>query len=48
LAESVRYRGLNGAEILIVRDIYKGWWDNYKDNNRMDKNPLEDTSYRWF
>jgi len=48
LAESVRYRGLNGDEILIVRDIYKGWWDNYKDNNRMDKYPLEDTSYRWF
>jgi len=48
LTESVRYRGLNGDEILIVRDIYKGWWDNFKDNNRMDNNPLEDTSYRWF
>jgi len=45
LTESVRYRGLKGDEILVVRDIYKDWWDNNKD---MDKNPLEETSYRWF
>jgi hypothetical protein len=48
LAESVRYRGLKGDEILVVRDIYKDWWYNNKDIDRMDKNPLENTSYRWF
>ena len=45
LAESIRYKGLKGDEILVVRDIYKDWWDNNKD---MDKNPLEETFYRWF
>lgn len=48
LAESERYKGLNGDEILIVRDIYKNWWDNYKDGDWNDTNPLEETSYRWF
>jgi hypothetical protein len=48
LAESERYKGLNGDEILIVRDIYKNWWDNFKDNDWKDINPLGETSYRWF
>ena len=48
LAESERYKGLKGDEILLVRDVYEDWWDNYKDNDWMNKNPLEDTSYRWF
>ena len=48
LAESVRYKGLKGDKILIVRDIYKDWWDNYKDNEWKNENPLEETSYRWF
>ena len=48
LTESERYKGLKGKEILIVRDIYKNWWNNFKDKNWKDKNPLEDTSFRWF
>lgn len=48
LAESERYKGLKGGEILLVRNIYKIWWDNYKDGDWNDTNPLEETSYRWF
>jgi hypothetical protein len=48
LAESVRFKGLKGDGILIVRDIYKSWWDNFKESNWKDKNPLEGTFYRWF
>ena len=46
--ESERYKGLNGNEILIVRDFYKDWWNNLKDKDWENKNPLEGTSYRWF
>lgn len=46
--ENEKYKGLTSGEILIVRDIYKNWWDNYKDGDWNDKNPLENTSYRWF
>jgi hypothetical protein len=48
LTESERFKGLKCIEILIVRDIYKDWWDNFKDDEWQDKNPLEETSYRWF
>ena len=48
LAESIRYKGLKSDKILIVRDIYKNWWNNFKDSEWKDKNPLEDTYYRWF
>ena len=48
LAESERYKGLKGGEILIVSDIYKDWWDNFKESNWKDKNPLEGTFYEWF
>lgn len=43
-----RYKGLKGNEILIVRDFYKDWWNNFKDKDWKDKNPLEGTSYQWF
>jgi len=48
LAESVRFKGLKGDEMLIVRDIYKNWWENFKDSDWKDNNPLQETSYRWF
>ena len=48
LSEIERYKGLKGDEILIVRNIYKNWWDIYKDGDWNDTNPLEGTSYRWF
>lgn len=49
LDESESYKGLTSDGVLIVRDIYKNWWNNHKDSDwRQDKNPLEETSYRWF
>jgi hypothetical protein len=48
MAENERFKGLKSNEILIVRDIYKNWWNNYKDNDWKDINPLGETSYRWF
>jgi hypothetical protein len=48
LIESERYKGIGGAEILIVRDVYKNWWKNFKDKDWKNKNPLKETSYRWF
>ena len=48
LTESERFKGLKCTEILIVRDIYKDWWNNFKDNDWKDINPLGETSYRWF
>ena len=48
LIESERFKGLKCNDILIVRDIYKEWWDSLKDDDLQYKNPLESTSYRWF
>lgn len=48
LTESQRYKGLKSGEILIVRNIYKDWWNSFKDRNLFDNNPLKETSYRWF
>lgn len=48
LAESIRHKGLKSVEILIVGDIYKIWWNNFKDSDCKDKNPLQETPYRWF
>jgi len=42
------FKGLNGAEILIVRDIYNDWWNNFKDKDWKNKDSLENTSYVWF
>ena len=46
--ESERYKGLNGIEILIVREIYKNWWNTYNKTDWKYKNPLEKTTYIWF
>ena len=48
IIESEKYKGLRGTEILIVRDFYNDWWTSFKDKDWKDKNPLENTSYRWF
>jgi hypothetical protein len=48
LIESDRFKGLKCNDIMIVRDIYKEWWDSLKDDDWQSKNPLEETSYRWF
>jgi len=46
--ESERFKGLKGTEILIIRDLYKDWWNSYKDKGWKNRNPLENTSYVWF
>ena len=43
-----RFKGLKSDEILIVRDLFKDWWNNNKDADWKEKNPLEETPYRWF
>lgn len=48
LIESIRYNGLKGTEILVVRDLYNDWRINFGDKDWKTKNPLENTSYRWF
>jgi hypothetical protein len=48
MAESERYKGLKSKEILIVRDVYESWWNNFKDSDWKNENPLGETSYRWF
>lgn len=48
LPESVRYKGIKGDEVLIIKDVYKNWWNNFKDDDWKNKNPLDNTSYRWF
>lgn len=46
--ESIRYMGLKNIEIIIVREIYQDWWNNYMDKDWKNENPLEGLSYRWF
>lgn len=48
LIENEKIKGLKGTDILIVRDRYNHWWMNSSDNDWKAKNPLENTSYRWF
>ena len=45
---SKRYEGLTGAEIILVRDLYLDWWDDCKNSDWQNQNPLGKTSYRWF
>jgi hypothetical protein len=42
------HKGLKGSGILIVRDLFQVWWDNFRDNDWTGKNPLDGTPYRWF
>ena len=42
------YKGLKGFEILAVRNLYQNWWNNYKENDWKEKNPLKDSPYKWF
>jgi len=46
--EEYHYKGVSGLEVLIVRDFYQDWWNNFKDKNWKDTNPLENKLYRWF
>lgn len=41
-------KGLNGAEILIIKDIYKNWWNDFKEKDWVHSNPLENSTYVWF
>lgn len=48
LNASERIKGLKSKEILHVRDIYEEWWKDFKDKDWKNKNPLAETSYRWY
>lgn len=48
LSENERYKGLKGADILIIRNAYQSWWDNFKDKDWKNTNPLDNTSCVWF
>lgn len=43
LVDTITGRGLNGSEILTVRDHYQDWWSNYEQNGWKEKDPLEGT-----
>ena len=42
------YKGVIGKDVLIVRDLYQDWYNNFKEKNWEDINPLEGKPYRWF
>jgi hypothetical protein len=48
LPEAIRHKGISGAEILTVRELYKNWWNSYGDKDWKNHPPLEGTPYRWF
>ncbi len=48
LDEPERGRGLTGTEILIVRDLYKNWWDSFKNDDWESENPFGSSTFRWF
>lgn len=48
LSTTERYKGLTASEILEVRDLYLVWWDEYKDADWEDVDPLEGSDYKWF
>ncbi len=46
--ESERYEGLDGKEVLIVKEKFDDWWNTYKNKDWNSINPLEETAYIWF
>jgi hypothetical protein len=50
ILKNMKYREdkrLYGEEILKVRKIYQDWWEENKDGNWEEINPLEGTPYEW-
>ncbi len=43
-----RFKGLTGAGILTVRDLYSDWWSLNKKSNWQNINPLNQSPYRWY
>ena len=43
-----RYFGLSNSEILDVRELYQAWWDENKNGNWEEVDPLEGTGFAWF
>jgi len=42
-----QYRGLTGKEILVVREKYLNWWNEYGRNGNLSVLPLYGTGYWW-
>ena len=41
------HAGLSGAEVQLVSSLYRDWWDEYKNQNWQEMNPLENSNYAW-
>lgn len=46
--DSQKYKGITTKEILIIHEIYKQWWNENKNKEKITVNPLENTSFRWY
>jgi hypothetical protein len=38
---------LNGKEVLVVRNLYKDWWEEYSTTGKTINLPLEGTVFHW-
>jgi hypothetical protein len=47
-SKAVPTTGLNGKEILLVRNLYQEWWNDNKNQNWRNTDPLDGKPYRWF
>ncbi len=46
--DSQKYKGITTNEVLLIQEIYKQWWNENKNKEKIIVNPLENTSYRWY
>lgn len=44
---AIKYSGLKGSEVLIVRDLYQNWWRSYRTGDWKNMNPLQASKFRW-
>ncbi len=42
-----RYKGVTAAEIWMLSDLYKEWWNNHKNGDWKTTSALTNTSYGW-
>ena len=47
LSSSEQYNGLSGQEVQNVSSLYQSWWNEYKDQNWQQVNPLANSQYAW-
>lgn len=47
LSNLERYVGLSGQEVQNVSSLNQQWWNEYKDQNWQQVNPLANSNYAW-